>query len=114
MAIGASMSIPTYAEEMIPSAAGDFPATFITFNYADERPTLRGSGTDIAEEATVQVHLFTEGDPTTLKETLKQKLRAAGFTILNTAQFYEDDTDQSHIVVSVWDWDTITEVNNNG
>ena len=72
---------------------------YITFNYADERPALRADDTDILDETEIQVHYFTRGNPQTNKKAIRRLLRASGFTILNTSEFYESDTKFNHIVV---------------
>jgi hypothetical protein len=75
---------------------------YITFNYADERPALRADDTDILDETTIQVHYFTRGNPQTNKKTIRRLLRAAGFTIQSTQEFYESDTGYFHVVVYAW------------
>ncbi len=75
---------------------------YITFNYADERPTVRADDTDILDETEIQVHYFTRGNPQTNKKAIRKALRASGFTILNTSEFYENDTKFTHIVVEAW------------
>lgn len=75
---------------------------YITFNYADERPALRADDTDILDKTTVQVHYFKRGNPQTNKKTIRSLLRAAGFTIIGTSEFYENDTGYTHIVVEAW------------
>lgn len=72
---------------------------YITFNYADERPALRADDTDIYDETEIQVHYFTRGNPQTNKKAIRKALRASGFTILSTSEFYETDTKYTHIVV---------------
>lgn len=75
---------------------------YITFNYADERPALRADDTDILDETEIQVHYFTRGNPQTNKRAIRKALRASGFTILNTSEFYENDTKFNHVVVEAW------------
>lgn len=75
---------------------------YITFNYADERPTVRADDTDILDETEIQVHYFTRGNPQINKKAIRRLLRASGFTILNTFEFYESDTKFTHIVVEAW------------
>jgi hypothetical protein len=75
---------------------------YITFNYADERSALRADDTDLYDETTVQVHYFTRGNPQPKKKAIRRLLRASGFTILNTSEFYENDTKYTHIVVEAW------------
>jgi len=72
---------------------------YITFNYADERPTVRADDTDILDETEIQVHYFTRGNPQPNKKAIRRLLRASGFTILNTSEFYESDTKYTHVVV---------------
>jgi hypothetical protein len=78
------------------------PEEYIVFNYADERPALRADDTDIYDETTVQVHLFTKGNPQQNKKAIRRLLRASGFTILDTQEIYEDDTRFTHVVVEAW------------
>lgn len=75
---------------------------YITFNYADERPALRADDTDLYDETTVQVHYFTRGNPQTNKKAIRRLLKASGFTIISTSEFYESDTKLQHIVVEAW------------
>ncbi|HRS66161.1 MAG TPA: hypothetical protein P5519_09795 [Spirochaetia bacterium] len=75
---------------------------YITFNYADERPALRADDTDLYDETTVQVHYFTRGNPQPNKKAIRRLLRASGFTIISTSEFYESDTKLQHIVVEAW------------
>lgn len=72
---------------------------YITFNYADERPALRADDTDIYDETEIQVHYFTRGNPQPNKKAIRKALRASGFTIISTSEFYESDTKFVHIVV---------------
>ena len=75
---------------------------YITFNYADERPALRADDTDLYDETTVQVHYFTRGNPQPNKKAIRRLLKASGFTIISTSEFYESDTKFNHIVVEAW------------
>lgn len=75
---------------------------YITFNYVDERPSLRADDTDIYDETTIQVHYFTKGNPQPNKKAIRRLLRASGFTIISTSEFYESDTKFNHIVVEAW------------
>lgn len=72
---------------------------YITFNYADERPVLSGDDKDLCDETVVQVHYFTKGNPQTNKKAIRRLLRANGFTIIATLEFYESDTKLNHVVV---------------
>jgi len=92
-----SLSIPVVANVYTGTAS-----EYITFNYADERPALRADDTDILDETTVQVHYFTRGNPQANKKAIRRLLRAAGFTIQSTQEFYEDDTKFYHIVIYAW------------
>lgn len=73
--------------------------TYIVFNYADERPVVSGNDYDLIDTTTVQVHYFTKGNPQTNKKAIRRLLRAAGFTIINTQEFYETETEYNHVVV---------------
>ena len=75
---------------------------YITFNYSDERPAMRADDTDELDETSIQVHLFTRNNPQQAKKDMRRLLRAAGFTIMSTQEFYETDTKYNHIVVEVW------------
>lgn len=85
-----------------PNVNTDGSDEYITFNYADERPALRADDTDIYDETTVQVHYFTKKNPQPNKKAIRRLLRASGFTILSTSEFYESDTKFNHIVVEAW------------
>jgi hypothetical protein len=75
---------------------------YITFNFADDRPALRADDTDLISEVTMQVHYFTKSNPQANKRQIRQLLRAGGFTIISTSQFYEQDTEYYHVVVECW------------
>lgn len=77
--------------------AGD--AEYITFNYMDERPTLIADDTDLYDTTVIQVHYFTKGNPQQKKKDIRRLLRAGGFVIHNTMEFYEIDTALNHVVV---------------
>ena len=52
----------------LPVSANVYEGTadeYITFNYADERPTVRADDTDILDETEIQVHYFTRKNPQT-------------------------------------------------
>ena len=72
---------------------------YIVFNYADERPIISGNDTDLIGRTIVHVHYFTKGNPQQNKKAIRRLLRAAGFIIISTAEFYEDDTRYTHVVV---------------
>ena len=85
-----------------PNVNPDGADEYITFNYADERPSLRADDTDILDETTIQIHYFTRKNPQANKKAIRRLLRAAGFTIIDTSEFYESDTAYTHIVVEAW------------
>lgn len=93
----ASLSLPVE-----PNVYEDKAEEYIVFNYADERPVLYMDDVDELDETTIQVHYFTRGNPQTNKKAIRKALRAAGFTIISTSEFYEDDTKYTHIVVEAW------------
>ena len=72
---------------------------YITFNYMDERPTLIADDTDLYDTTVIQVHYFTKTNPQQKKKDLRRLLRAGGFVVHSTAEFYEDDTALNHVVV---------------
>lgn len=89
----------------LPVSANVYEGTadeYVTFNYADERPVVRADDTDILDETEIQVHYFTRGNPQPNKKAIRRLLRASGFTILDTSEFYESDTKYTHIVVEAW------------
>ena len=92
-----SLSLPTHAN--VYNGTAD---EYITFNYADERPVVRADDEDILDETTIQIHYFTRGNPQTNKKAIRRLLRAAGFTIISTSEFYESDTAFTHVVVETW------------
>ena len=75
---------------------------YLVFNYSDERPALYADDSDELDTTTIQVHYFTKGNPQANKKAIRKRLRAAGFTILSTAEFYESDTQYTHIVIEAW------------
>lgn len=75
--------------------------TYIVFNYADERPVVSGSDEDFFDTTAVQVHYFTKTNPQANKKVIRRLLKAAGFTITNTQEFYETETEYNHVVVEV-------------
>lgn len=91
-----SLNLPISADVHIGSED-----SYITFNFADERPSLRANNTDITEKATMQIHYFTKGNPLSVKNNIKTLLRNNGFTIVSTAQYYESDSRYYHCIVSV-------------
>jgi hypothetical protein len=98
-----SLSMPVCPDVYVPQHEGDAPSDeYITFNYADERPASYADGEPLEEEATIHVHYFIKGDPTEKKKLIRKLLRSAGFTILSTEQYYEDDTKLTHVVVTAW------------
>lgn len=92
-----SLSLPIYANHYTGTATA-----YIVYNYADERPALRADDVDQLDETSVQVHYFTQSNPATVKKAIRRLLRAAGFSIVNTQEFYESDTNYIHVVVEAW------------
>lgn len=72
---------------------------YITFNYMDERPTLIADDTDLYDTTVIQVHYFTKTNPQQKKKDIRRLLRAAGFVVHATMDFYEVDTALNHVVV---------------
>lgn len=72
---------------------------YIVWQYTDERPEVYGDDTDIYDITSVRVHLFTPNNPKNYKKQIRNRLRRAGFTIMSTGEFYEDDTRYYHITV---------------
>ncbi len=86
----------------LPVSANVYEGTadeYITFNYMDERPTLIADDTDLYDTTVIQVHYFTRGNPQQKKKDIRRLLRAGGFVIHDTSDFYEDDTALNHVVV---------------
>ena len=75
---------------------------YIQFNYADERPEVYADDADQLDSTSIQVHYFTKSNPQVNKKAIRRLLRAAGFTITGTQEFYESDTNYNHIVVECW------------
>lgn len=85
-----------------PNVNTDRADEYITFNYADERPALRADDTDLYDETVIQVHYYTKKNPQPNKKAIRRLLRASGFTIISTSEFYESDTGYTHVVVEAW------------
>lgn len=75
---------------------------YFIVNYADERPSLRGDDEDLRDEVIIQVHYYYKDSPSTTKKAIRKLLRQAGYSIINTEQFYEDATEYTHVVVEAW------------
>ena len=55
------------------------------------------------DETEIQVHYFTRGNPQpNKKKAIRRLLRASGFTILNTSEFYENDTNLHISLSKAW------------
>lgn len=72
---------------------------YIIFNYADERAVVSGDDEELLDTTAVQIHYFTKGNPQSNKKVIRRLLRAAGFTIINTQDFFETETGYNHVVV---------------
>jgi hypothetical protein len=92
-----SMDVPVWPNHYDGNASA-----YIIFNYADERPETYADDEDILDETSIQVHLYTKSDPQADKKKIRRLLRAAGFSITGTQEFYEDDTKFNHIVIEAW------------
>jgi hypothetical protein len=90
----ASLGLPVTANINLAGSA-----EYITFNYVDERPTLIADDTDLYDTTVIQVHYFTKTNPQQKKKDIRRLLRAAGFVIHDTMEFYETDTALNHVVV---------------
>jgi uncharacterized iron-regulated protein len=87
---------------IVPNAYEATADAYIVFNYSDERPAVYADDTDTQDATTVQVHYFTRTNPQANKKAIRKALRTAGFTIINTEEFYEQDTRFTHVVVEAW------------
>jgi hypothetical protein len=85
-----------------PDAYTGTATEYIVFNYADERPEMYADDEDRYDATFIQVHYFTKSDPHTTKKAIRRLARAAGFTVTNTQQLYEDDTGYVHVIVECW------------
>jgi len=92
-----SLELPVF-----PNVYDGTKAEYITFNYSDERPAVRADDEDILDETTIQVHYFTKTNPQSMKKAIRKALRAAGFSIISTQEFYESDTKYYHVVVEAY------------
>lgn len=90
----ASLSLPVTANINLAGST-----EYITFNYMDERPTLIADDTDLYDTTVIQVHYFTKTNPQQKKKDIRRLLRAGGFVIHNTMEFYETDTALNHVVI---------------
>ena len=90
----ASLGLPVTANINLAGSA-----EYITFNYVDERPTLIADDTELYDTTVIQVHYFTKGNPQANKKNIRRLLRAAGFVVHNTMDFYEVETALNHVVV---------------
>ena len=74
---------------------------YITFNYSDDRPALNADDTDLYSDISLQIHYYTKGDAESNKKNIRRLIRAAGFSIVSTAQLYEDDTEYNHVIIEI-------------
>jgi len=93
----APLALPVYANFYEGTAD-----EYIVFNYADERPALRADDNDELDETVIQVHYFTKTNPQSHKRNIRKYMRAAGFTIMSTSEFYESDMKYFHVIIEAW------------
>lgn len=98
-AIVISALTPILGVDPSPNVYTGSATSWITFNYADERPELNADDTDILDSTTIQVHYFTKGNPQANKKAIRKALRSADFAIQSTQELYEQDTGYTHVVV---------------
>lgn len=75
---------------------------YIVVNYADERPALEADDEPLMDEVIIQVHHFFKGASTITKKKIRKLIRQADYTVINTEQFFENDTKYTHRVFEVW------------
>jgi len=79
----------------------DTTGDYITFNYVAERDDFYCDDEPNIENVSLQVHYFTEGNPTNNKKAIRRALRSSGFTINGTYQTYENDTKLYHVAIEI-------------
>jgi len=84
---------------IVPNHYEGSATAYIVFNYSDERPVVSGNDEDFIDTTVVQVHYFSTANPQTNKKAIRRLLRAAGFTVAPTQEFYETETKYNHVVV---------------
>ena len=106
--IANTMQIPAYPD-VYPD---DDLNTWITYNLAEEHGDLFADDAPGSVIQSVQVHLFvrTGRNYTTLKNTLRDALFAAGFTWPEVTTIFEAEQKLRHIVFECQFDDTLTEV----
>ena len=72
--------------------------TYCYFIIASDGIALSGDDTSAVDNVTVQLHLFTPDDYTTLKRQIRSSLKNAGFTYPSVTCLYEGDTKLNHII----------------
>ena len=98
--LSAVMGLPVYADvKPVKSEAKEY----IVFNPSDDRPILWGNNEVIANKITIQVHMFTFGNPNKAIKKMKNYLKQQGFYYARTAVQYESDTKYRHITIEVSD-----------
>jgi hypothetical protein len=75
---------------------------YVIYNPADERAVEYANDDEEIIGAWAQVHYFTRGDPQAKKDQIRTLLKAAGFTVQSTQEFYEDDSKYFHVVHEVY------------
>lgn len=73
---------------------------YISFVYADERPSLSGDDMNILDLTTLYIHCFTRKNPQEIKKKIRLCLRLGGFTILSTSEDNDKETGYNHITIT--------------
>lgn len=75
---------------------------YFIVNYADERAGLEADDEPLTDEVIIQVHHYFKGASTINRKKIRKLLRAADYTVINTEQFFENDTKYTHRIFEVW------------
>lgn len=78
------------------------PDLYAVYNSELDEVGLFGDDQDEEWVHHMQVHLFTKKDYMEIRSQIRERLRAAGFTMTNIATFYESDTEYYHLCFECW------------
>lgn len=94
------LGLPVWPDKIDQTAVNFVPGSdYIVWNYVDERPVVNADDTDIYDATTIRINYFTKGKPVENKKAIRRLMRAAGFSIGSTQQFYESDTNYTHVII---------------
>lgn len=78
------------------------PDAYIVYNPELEEPGYYADDEDQDWIASMQIHLFAKGNYFAMKKEIIEKLRKAGFILMDIQSLYEKDSGFFHVIFSCW------------